>query len=59
MKKAQYFSLSSWLLGYFILNARKLVSLSFYAPLSGFYLPFTSRALFLPLLLCSFSPSIH
>lgn len=47
----------SWVI--FILNARKLVSLSFYAPLSGFYLPFTSRALFLPLLLCSFSPSIH
>lgn len=40
---------SSWVI--FILNARKLVSLSFYAPLSGFYLPFTSRALFLPLLL--------
>lgn len=42
----------SWVI--FILNARKLVSLSFYAPLSGFYLPFTSRALSLPLLLCSF-----
>lgn len=39
----------SWVI--FILNARKLVSLSFYAPLSGFYLPFTSRAL------CSLSPS--
>lgn len=47
----------SWVI--FILNARKLLSLSFYTPLSGFYLPFTSRALFLPLLLCSFSPSIH